>query len=218
MHGLELIYRTVQDWVKAIAFYAMKLTTRVVIMPLRKFARFVATLVLGLVFTLSSYSAHSQDFPDLNDDFEACFSEVDSYPNYADLDRYNERQVYCLFVVELIDGGIKVNEEYDNEKLDDLILSALKDSGDAQDDSEKDNKLTFAEIEEEFSDDELRKLIDQSIIEADEMSSLFQSSPFQVAAASISSVRYQSSSALTKNNGKTSGGKVVQKVATKASS
>jgi hypothetical protein len=71
-------------------------------MPFRKFTQFIAALVLGLVLTLSSYPAQSQEFPS----FDNCFQEVNSYPRKQNLNRYSKRQVYCLFVVELIDGGV----------------------------------------------------------------------------------------------------------------
>ena len=172
-------------------------------MPFRKFTQFIAALVLGLVLTLSSYPAHSQGFPSFDD----CFKEVNNYPRNQDLNRYNQRQVYCLVVVELIDGGVKVDKEYYNAELFGVIMNALRDKGDV-----KDNNLTYKQITKRFPGNQLNQLINESIDEAEKEFSLSQSLPFQVAAVRIPSDQPQSSSALAAGNGRTPGGRVVHQV------
>src|SRR5919202_5192058 len=181
----------------------MELTTRGLMMAFRKFTRFVAALVLGLVLTLSSYPAHSQEFPS----FDNCFQEVNSYPRNKNLNRYSERQIYCLFVVELIDGGVKVDKEYYNAELFGVIMNALRDKGEA-----KDNRLTYKQITQRFPGNQLNQLINESIDEAEKNFSLSQSVSFQVAAVRIPSDQPQSSSALAAGNGRTAGGRVVHQV------
>jgi hypothetical protein len=186
----------------------MELTTRGVIVPLRKFIQFVVALVLGLVLTLSSYPAHSQDFPS----FEDCFKEVKNYPRKQDLNRYSERQVYCLFVVELIDGGVDVDKEYNTAELFGVIMNALRDKGDAKDGNRLDDKLTYKQITKRFPGNTLNQLINESLDEAQKEFSLSQSVPFQVAAARIPSGKSHSSSALVSKTRQVRGGNTVNKV------
>src|SRR5919202_2840471 len=186
----------------------MELTTRGLMMAFRKFTRFVAALVLGLVLTLSSYPAHSQEFPS----FDNCFQEANSYPRNKNLNRYSERQIYCLFVVELIDGGVKVDKEYYNAELFGVIMNALRDKGEA-----KDNRLTYKQITQRFPGNQLNQLINESIDEAEKNFSLSQSVSFQVAAARLTLDQSPSSSAVAQRYGKTRGGTVVYRVSTKAS-
>lgn len=177
-------------------------------MVFRKFTRFIIALLLGLVLALSSYPAHSQEFPS----FENCFQEINNYPIKKNLNRYSERQIYCLFVVELIDGGVKVDKEYYNAELFGVIMNALRDKGD-----KKDNILTYKQITQRFPGNTLNQLINESIDEAEKNFSLSQSVPFQVAAARITLDRSPSSSAVAQRYGKTRGGTAVYKVSTKAS-
>jgi hypothetical protein len=156
-------------------------------MPFRKFTQFIAALVLGLVLTLSSYPAQSQEFPS----FDNCFQEVNSYPRKQNLNRYSKRQVYCLFVVELIDGGVQVDKEYYTAEIFGVIMNALRDKG-------KDNRLTYKQITQRFPGNKLNQLINESIDEVERGISLSQSHPFQVASIKITSDSSQTSSVLAK--------------------
>ncbi|HEY9651622.1 MAG TPA: hypothetical protein V6C95_13225 [Coleofasciculaceae cyanobacterium] len=177
-------------------------------MAFRKLIRFVAAMVLGLVLTLSSYPAHSQEFPS----FEDCSNEVRSYPRQQNLNKYSERQVYCLFVVELLDGGVKEDQEYYNAELFGIIMTALRDTSDAEDD-----RLTYKQITKAFPGNQLNRLINESIAQAEIEFSLSQSAPFQVASANITSDSSQTSFTLAKYSGRTPGGKAVKQVAKGAS-
>ncbi len=177
-------------------------------MALRKFTRLVVALVLGLVLALSSYPAHSQEFPS----FGNCFKEINSYPRKKNLNKYSEQQIYCLFVVELIDGGVQVDKEYYNAELFGVIMNALRDKGD-----KKDNRLTYKQITQRFPGNTLNQLINEAIDEAEKDVSLSPSAPFQLAASRITLDKLPSSSAVAQRYGKTRGGTAVYKVSTKAS-
>jgi len=71
-------------------------------MPLRKLIQFVAALVLGLVLTLSSYPAQSQELPS----FDTCFQEVNSYPKNQDLNRYSTYPQSGHFVNIFVGAGL----------------------------------------------------------------------------------------------------------------
>jgi hypothetical protein len=191
----------------------MELITKGVMMPFRKITRFVAALLLGLVLTLSSYPVHSQEFPS----FENCYQEVKNYPKKRDLNRYSERQVYCLFVVELLDGGVDVDKDYYTAELFGVIMNALRDKGDAKDGNRLDDKLTYKQITQRFPGNTLNQLINESLDEAVNELSLSQSFPFQVAATKIPSNTSPSSSVLAYKTRKTKGKTIVNRVATKAS-
>lgn len=177
-------------------------------MAFKKLIRFVVALVLGLVLTLISYPVHSQDLPS----FEDCFKEVESYPNEQNLTNYSERQVYCLFVVELIKGGVDPDREYYNAELFGVIMTALRDTADTEDD-----KLTYKEITKLFPGSQLNELINESIDQAEIEFSLSQSSPIQVASVRLTPDSSPSSFTLARGNGRTKGGVAVKKVSTKAS-
>lgn len=177
-------------------------------MQFRSFTRFVIGLMLGLVLTLSSYPVYSQDFPS----FEDCANEVKSYPSEQDLNQYNDRQVYCLFVVELLDGGVQPEKEYFNAELFGVIMNALRDTGDALKD-----KLTYKQIIQAFPGDQLNRLINESIAQAEMEFSLFQSPAFPVASLRITPDSSPSSSELARYSGRTRGGKAVDRTAKAAS-
>lgn len=177
-------------------------------MAFKKLIRFVVALVFGLVLTLISYPVHSQDLPS----FEDCVQEVESYLDEQDLTNYSERQVYCLFVVELLEGGVDLEREYYNAELFGVLMTALRDTNDAEDD-----KLTYQEITKLFPGSQLNELINESIDQAEIEFSLSQSSPVQVASVRLTPDSSPSSFTLAKGNGRTKGGDVVKQVSTKAS-
>lgn len=191
----------------------MKVTSKEVIMPFRKITRFVAALLLGLVLTLSSYPVHSQEIPS----FENCYKEVKNYPKKRNLNRYSERQVYCLFVVELIDGGVDVDKEYYTAELFGVIMNALRDKDDAKDSNRLDNKLTYKQITQRFPGNQLNQLVNESLDEAVKEFSLSQSFPLQVAATKIPSNTSPSSSVLASSTRKAKAKTVVNRFSTKAS-
>ncbi|HBL10650.1 MAG TPA: hypothetical protein DD379_04435 [Cyanobacteria bacterium UBA11162] len=176
-------------------------------MALRKFTRFVAALVLGLVLTLSSYPAHSQDFPS----FEVCLNEVESYPSKQNLNQYNQRQVYCLFVVELLNGGVQADKEYYNAELFGIIMNALRDTNDGEDD-----KLTYKQIIKAFPGNQLNRLINESIDQVEIEFPLSQSSPIQVASVRITSDISQPSFTLAGTSGRSPGGGAMKQVSSSA--
>ncbi|HEY9830922.1 MAG TPA: hypothetical protein V6D26_10100 [Stenomitos sp.] len=191
----------------------MKITSKEVIMSFRKTTRFVAALLLGLVLTLSSYPVHSQEFPS----FENCYQEVKNYPRKRNLNRYSERQVYCLVVIELIDGGVDVDKEYYTAELFGVIMNALRDKDDAKDSNRLDNKLSYKQITKRFPGNRLNQLINESLDEAVNEFSLSQSFPLQVAATKIPSNTSPSSSVLAYKTRKTKGKIGVDRLATKVS-
>lgn len=191
----------------------MKITSKELIMSFRKTTRFVAALLLGLVLTLSSYPVHSQEFPS----FENCYQEVKNYPRKRNLNRYSERQVYCLVVIELIDGGVDVDKEYYTAELFGVIMNALRDKDDAKDSNRLDNKLSYKQITKRFPGNSLNQLINESLDEAVNEFSLSQSFPLQVAATKIPSNTSPSSSVLAYKTRKTKGKIGVDRLATKVS-
>lgn len=191
----------------------MKITSKEVIMSFRKTTRFVAALLLGLVLTLSSYPVHSQEFPS----FENCYQEVKNYPRKRNLNRYSERQVYCLVVIELIDGGVDVDKEYYTAELFGVIMNALRDKDDAKDSNRLDNKLSYKQITKRFPGNRLNQLINESLDEAVNEFSLSQSFPLQVAATKIPSNTSPSFSVLAYKTRKTKGKIGVDRLATKVS-
>lgn len=191
----------------------MKVTSKKVMMPFRKITRFIAALLLGLVLTLSGYPVHSQEFPS----FENCYQEIKNYPRKRNLNRYSERQVYCLFVIELIDGGVDVDREYYTAELFGVIMNALRDKDDAKDSNRLDNKLSYKQITKRFPGNTLNQLINESLDEAVKEFSLSQSFPLQVAATKIPSNTSPSSSVLAYRTRKTKGKIGVDRLATKVS-
>lgn len=127
-------------------------------MQFGKLARFVIVLLLGFVLALAGYPARSQDsYPEP----EACYQEVLNDSNDdSDLDKYNDTELYCLFLMEVLYSGVIYEyETYSVDKLYGLIGSALSDWYDSNDESEVDDELTFAEIQAEFPGDELNNMI-----------------------------------------------------------
>jgi hypothetical protein len=161
-------------------------------MQFGKLARFAIVFLLGLALVLVGYPARSQNsYPEP----EACYSEVlNDINDYFDLDEYDGTELYCWFVVEILDSGvIEKNTSYPVDELYDLILMALEDTDDISNGSALDDKLTFAEIEAEFPGDQLNQMIAEAVAlsEQNQASLTFSSSNSSIPQAKAIAQRFE---------------------------
>lgn len=136
----------------------------------------------------------SEDTEDVEIEETESITEIDcevEIEGDGDLDAYKQAELYCLFLAELVYGGIELEEEYDLETLKQKMLIALSDSGDLENSEKKDDVLTEEEIAEEFPGNELEMLVEEAVQQAELQASVPASPNLQMSLMKAIADKYQ---------------------------